>query len=124
MNSPIRIAIADDDDMVRSALRRYLGQEPDFHWAGEAADGDEAIALVQAVPVDVLLLDVSMPRLDGLQALPRIRAAAPATRVLMLSSHADHAYQQRSMHNGASGYLLKGGDPHQIVEAIRHAMAS
>ena len=110
--------------MVRAALRRYLGQEPDLQLVGDAADGDEAIALVQAVAIDVLLLDVSMPRMGGLQALPQLRAVAPATRVLMLSSHADPGYQQRSMQNGACGYLLKGGDPHQIVEAIRHAMTS
>ena len=119
----IRISIADDDDMVRSALRRYLTQEPDFHWAGEACDGTDAILLVQSVRVDVLLLDVSMPRMDGFQALPQVRAAAPHTRVLMLSSHADPGYQQRAMALGAVAYLLKGSDPHVIAHAIRAAMA-
>ena len=123
MKTTIRIAIADDDDMVRTALRRYLTQEPDFVWVGEGADGSDAIALVQSAVIDVLLLDVSMPRMGGLQALAQVRAAAPHTRVVMLSSHADHGYQQRSFQLGAVAYLLKGGDPHEIVDAIRTAMA-
>jgi DNA-binding NarL/FixJ family response regulator len=123
MTTFIRIAIADDDDMVRSALRRYLMQEPDFHWAGEASDGLDAIVLVQSVGIDVLLLDVSMPRMSGLQALPQLRTTAPHTRVVMLSSYADHSYQQRSLELGAVAYLLKGSDPQVIAEAIRRAMA-
>ena len=119
----IRIAIADDDDMVRTALRRYLTQEPDFHWAGEACDGTGAILLVQSARIDVLLLDVSMPRMDGLQALPQVRAGAPHTRVIMLSSHADPGYQQRSLQLGAVAYLLKGSEPQLIAHAIRAAVA-
>jgi DNA-binding NarL/FixJ family response regulator len=118
----IRIAIADDDDMVRSALRRYLMQEADFHWAGEASDGTDAILLVQSAHIDVLLLDVSMPRMGGLQALPLLRAGAPHTRVIMLSSHADPGYQRRALQLGAVAYLLKGGDPQVIAHAIRAAM--
>ena len=123
MTNTIRVAIADDDDMVRTALRRYLTQEPDVHWAGEASDGTDAILLVQSVRVDVLLLDVSMPRMGGLQALPQLRAAAPHTRVVMLSSHADDGYRKRALQLGATAYLLKGVDPQEIAEAIRAAMA-
>lgn len=123
MTNTIRVAIADDDDMVRTALRRYLAQEPDFVWAGEASDGTEAIELVRSVAVDVLLLDVSMPRMGGLQALPQVRSAAPHTRVVMLSSHADPGYRQRSVQLGAVAYVLKGADPQEIAQAIRAAMA-
>lgn len=120
----IRFAIADDDPYVRSALRRWLAQEPDLECVGDAADGHEAIQLVQRVAVDVLLLDLVMPRLGGLQALPEVRQAAPATRVLVLSSSIDAATRARAMDAGASACLPKGGHPRNITEAIRSAAAA
>lgn len=119
----IRIAVADDDQMVRSALRNFLAHEPGFHWVGEAHDGADAIRLVQAMTIDVLILDLAMPRMSGLQALPKLREVAPHTRVLMFSSFPDTVHSDQARQQGAAGYLLKGCDPQEIVDAVRAVMA-
>lgn len=121
-NPGIRIAVADDDQMVRSALRNFLANEPGFEWVGEAQDGEDAIKLVQAMAIDVLILDLAMPRMGGLQALPRLRELAPRTRVLMFSSFPDIRHREQALQLGAAGYLLKGCDPQDIVDAVRAAM--
>src|SRR5205085_12324899 len=97
----IRVAVTDDDSMVRSALRRHLAHEPGIKFVGEATDGLEAIALVQSTEVDVLLLDFAMPRLNGLGALPRVRASSPATQVVMFSSFPDQRQRKEAMDLGA-----------------------
>ncbi|MGI8456839.1 MAG: response regulator [Propionibacteriaceae bacterium] len=113
------VVIADDQPLVRSGLRMILEGEPDIEIIGEAADGDEAVALVAASPPDVLLLDVQMPGLDGLDAMTRIAAMDTPTRVVMLTTFDLDEYVYRAMRAGASGFLLKDMPGEDIVIAIR-----
>lgn len=123
VRSAIRVALAEDDHMVRAALRRYLATEPGLHVAGEAADGNEALDLVRSTPVDVLLLDLSMPGLSGLEAIHKIRQAVPSVRIVVLSSHPAARYSADVMRAGASAYIQKGCDSSQIVRAVEAAAA-
>ena len=121
-DTTIWVAIADDHLMVRSALKRYLEQEPDIRWAGEASDGEGAIILVQTHHVDVMLLDLAMPGLGGLVALPQIRAADPGVRVIVLSAHSSSDVVREAMREGASAFLEKVCEPSQIVDTIRSVL--
>lgn len=115
----ITVAIADDQPLVRSGLRMILEGEPDMEIVGEAADGDEAIALVTATRPDVLLLDVQMPDVDGLDAMTQLSAATTSTRVLMLTTFDLDEYVYRAMRAGASGFLLKDMPSEDIAAAVR-----
>ncbi len=117
----ITVAIADDQPLVRSGLRMILEGEPDVVVTGEAADGAEAVALVAATRPDVLLLDVQMPGVDGLDAMARLAAAGTTTRVLMLTTFDLDEYVYRAMRAGASGFLLKDMPGEDIVVAVRQA---
>jgi DNA-binding NarL/FixJ family response regulator len=119
----ISILIADDHGIVREGLRRLLESEPDFKVAGEAGDGREVLALVAAVRPDVVVLDISMPRLGGLETLERLRTDHPGTKVILLSVHADPAFIQSAIALGADGYILKNGRVAEIVGAIRETIA-
>jgi DNA-binding NarL/FixJ family response regulator len=124
MRPVIRVALAEDDAMVRAALRRYLGTEPGLQWAGEAVDAVEALQLVRSTPVDVLLLDLSMPGLCGLEALEKIHQAAPSVRIVVLSSYPASRFRADALRAGASAYVQKGCDSEQIVHAIEAAAAA
>lgn len=115
----IRIGIADDHPVVRLGLRACLAGEPDFTVVAEAGNGREALDRVREGGLDVLLLDVAMPVLSGVDALAAIRARAPALPVLMFSGAPARHYAVALMRQGASGYLHKGCAPHEIVAAIR-----
>lgn len=115
----IRIGIVDDHVIVRTGLRQYLSEHVDFRVNGEAANGREAIELVQSTEIDVLLLDVSMPEQGGVEALARIKAKAPGLPVLILSGFPESLYALPLMRQGASGYLNKDCDPEEIAKAIR-----
>jgi DNA-binding NarL/FixJ family response regulator len=117
----ITIAIADDQELVRSGIRMILEGEPDMHVAGEAADGQQAFELVQRVPVDVLLMDVRMPGEDGISAARRILAQPAPPRVLMLTTFDLDEYVYDSLCAGASGFLLKDMPGEDIVTAVRQA---
>ncbi|CCH80364.1 Uncharacterized transcriptional regulatory protein yxjL [Nostocoides japonicum T1-X7] len=117
----ITVTIADDQPLVRSGLRMILEGEPDVVVTGEAADGAEAVALVAATRPDVLLLDVQMPGVDGLDAMARLAAAGTTTRVLMLTTFDLDEYVYRAMRAGASGFLLKDMPGEDIVVAVRQA---
>jgi DNA-binding NarL/FixJ family response regulator len=117
----ITVAIADDQPLVRSGLRMILEGEPDVSIAGEAMNGAEAVDLVIASQPDVLLLDVQMPGVGGLDAMERLAAAGAATRVLMLTTFDLDEYVYRAMRAGASGFLLKDMPGEDIVAAIRQA---
>lgn len=121
--SPIRVAIVDDHLIVRTALRQYLGEFSDITWVGEAADGVEALELLARTRVDVVLLDLSMPRRSGLEVLPEIRDRYPATRVVVLSGYPATVFEARVVQLGAVAYLHKECDPLAIITAVRLAGA-
>jgi DNA-binding NarL/FixJ family response regulator len=115
----IRVLIVDDHAVVRQGLRTFLELQDEIEVVGEAADGIEALELVQRTAPDVALLDLVMPRLGGLEAIRRIREIAPATRVLVLTSFADDDTVLPAVRAGAAGYLLKDVQPPELVGAIR-----
>lgn len=116
----IRLVLADDHRMLREGLRRSMTEEG-FSVVGEAADGDEAVRLCADLRPDVVLMDVTMPDVDGVQATARIRSANPDTRVVMLTMHADEAVIASAIRAGASGYLVKDCSTDEIAEAVRLA---
>jgi two-component system, NarL family, invasion response regulator UvrY len=117
----IHVAVADDYALIRSALRRFFEFEPGFSWAGEARDGEDALQLVTR-HVDVLILDLGMPGAGGLDALPRLRAAAPHLKVVILSAYPASAYARKAIALGASNYLEKSSDLDLIAATVRTAM--
>jgi DNA-binding NarL/FixJ family response regulator len=117
----IRVLIVDDHPIVRSGLIGLLGIEVDMEVVGEAGDGEEAIARAAALRQDVVLMDLRMPRLDGVGATARIAAESPSSRVLVLTTYDTDADIIRAVEAGASGYLLKDTPRLQLVEAVRAA---
>lgn len=116
---PIRVALAEDHAMVRAGMARLLEDLPGVDLVGVAVDGYEAIALVEAEDPDVLLLDITMPRLGGLGVLARLASDHPRTRVIMLSMHDNEEYVAQALKAGAAGYLLKDSDLAELGLAIR-----
>jgi DNA-binding NarL/FixJ family response regulator len=115
-----RILIVDDQAMVRTGFRMILESEEDIDVAGEASDGAEAIERARELQPDVILMDIRMPKLDGLEATRRILAgAAPNAKVLVLTTFDLDEYVYESLRAGASGFMLKDAPPEQLVEAIR-----
>jgi DNA-binding NarL/FixJ family response regulator len=117
--SAIRVGIVDDQELMRSALQMMVRSQPDFELVGQAADGHEALALVRSRHVDVLLMDLRMPRLDGIEATAAITAEQPACRVIALTTFDLDEYAFPALRAGASGFLLKDARSEEIVEAIR-----
>lgn len=117
----IRVAVVDDHLIVRQGLREYLAEFDDIEWAGDAADGVAGVALVGSTRVDVLLLDLAMPKKNGLELLPELRARYPATQVVVLSGYPESHYAVETKQLGAAAYLHKECDPLAIVDAIREA---
>jgi DNA-binding NarL/FixJ family response regulator len=115
----IRILIADDHAFVREGTRRILEQEPDLEVVAEAGDGEEAVKLSCDLKPDVALLDVAMPRLDGIEATRRIKALCPGVAILVLSAYDDDQFVFGLLEAGAAGYLLKNVRGQEIVDAIR-----
>ena len=115
----IRVLIADDHGIVRSGLAMLIDRQPDMAVAAQAEDGIEAVERAHAEPPDVAVLDVSMPRMTGLQAARQIRAHHGETAVLMLSMHEDDEYFFDALEAGAAGYVSKRGADSDLVEAIR-----
>lgn len=118
-----RILIADDHDVVRSGLRVLLTSFPEFTVVGEAADGEEAVRLAAERKPDVILMDISMPHLDGIEATTRIIEDQPDARVVILSVHEDEEYVKRILKAGARGYVLKNARRKEIAQAIRSALS-
>ena len=115
----IRVLIADDHALLRQGLCRILELECDIEVVAQAADGDEAVALTKEIRPDVVLMDINMPGLNGLEATQMIKDAAPDTRILVLTIHSDDEYVFQVLQAGASGYVLKDVDPANLAEAIR-----
>jgi DNA-binding NarL/FixJ family response regulator len=112
----VRILIADDQGLVRTGFRKILESEPDLHVVGEAADGEQAVERVGATRPDVVLMDIRMPRVDGLEATRRLAGRA---RVLILTTFDVDEYVYEALRSGASGFLLKDAPAEQLVTAIR-----
>jgi DNA-binding NarL/FixJ family response regulator len=115
----IRVAIADDQALVRSGFRMILDARSDIEVVGEAADGNEAVTLVTEQQPDVLLLDIRMPNMDGIEATRRIVALGGSTRILILTTFDLDEYVYEAIRGGASGFLLKDVRPNELVDAIR-----
>jgi NarL family two-component system response regulator LiaR len=123
MPEPIRVLVVDDHAVVREGLRTFLELQDGIEVAGEAADGNEAVEQAAALLPDVILMDLVMPGLDGLGAMRSIRATAPETRVIVLTSYLDDATLLPALRAGAAGYLLKNAAPQEIARAVRAAAA-
>ncbi|MBN1991816.1 MAG: response regulator transcription factor [Anaerolineae bacterium] len=118
-SNPIRLLIVDDHPVVRRGLRALISSEPDMAVADEAVDGLEAIAKARSLQPDVILLDLVMPRMSGLEAIPGIKQAYPEARILILTSFAEDDKVFPAIKAGALGYLLKDSSPDDLLAAIR-----
>jgi DNA-binding NarL/FixJ family response regulator len=119
----ISVLIADDHKIVRDGLRRILAAHADLSIEGEAANGDEALALVRSREYDVAMLDMSMPGLSGIDLIKRLRIERPKLRILVLSMHGEEQYAARVLKAGAAGYLTKDSAAEQLVGALRKIAA-
>jgi DNA-binding NarL/FixJ family response regulator len=119
----IRVFLADDHTLLRQGLRRILAEDPTLTVVGEAADGTEAVARACALAPDVVLMDVQMPGLNGIEATRRIREVCPETRVMMLTVSDKDADLFGALKAGARGYLLKNAEAQQVLEAIHRVAA-
>jgi DNA-binding NarL/FixJ family response regulator len=119
----IRVVIADDQDLVREGLRMMLEAEPDIEVAAEAGNGSEALAAARAHDPDVVLMDIRMPELDGIEATARLVGSNARTRILVLTTFDLDEYVYRAMKAGASGFLLKDANREQLAHAVRTVAA-
>ena len=119
MSKKIRLLIADDHTIVRSGVRLLLEAEPDIEVVGEAIDGFEALALAEQLQPDVILMDIGMPGMDGLEATRQIKARWPHISVLVLTMHRQDEYFFEMLKAGASGYVLKGAETGDLLNAVR-----
>ncbi|MBI5586209.1 MAG: response regulator transcription factor [Deltaproteobacteria bacterium] len=122
MEAPIRILIADDHTIVRQGLARLLEDQPGFQVVGEAYDGRMAIEKATALKPDVIVMDIGMPLLNGIEAARRIRKQLPKIRILILSMYSQEHYIHELLETGISGYLLKESSGRDIIQAIQAAM--
>ena len=123
MSDPVRILLADDHPLVRAGVRRILETRPGITVAGEVSNGDAALDFLRADPVDVLVLDLTMPGTDGFEVLRQVKATLPGMKVLVLTMHADAEYVARAVQDGADGYLLKDSAVQDLVAAIEAVQA-
>ena len=119
----MRIVLADDHTIMRKGLRVLLERQSDFAVVGEAGNGREAIEIAEQQSPDVVLMDVAMPTMNGIEAAARITAAQPKTAVVILSMHSDEAYILRALKAGARGYLLKDSAENDLIQAVRAVAA-
>ncbi|TVL92115.1 response regulator transcription factor [Streptomyces sp. SAJ15] len=119
----IRLLLADDEAMIRAGVRAILAADPGIEVVAEAADGRAAVEAARAHRPDVALLDIRMPGLDGLGACEQIARVAPDTAVAMLTTFSEDAYIARALSGGATGFLLKSGDPYELLAGVRAVAA-
>ncbi|MDX2562453.1 response regulator transcription factor [Streptomyces sp. TX20-6-3] len=120
---PIRVVIADDEPLIRAGIRMILTSDPEIEVVAEAANGREAVEATRAHAADVVLLDIQMPVLDGLSALPELRRAAPTARVIVLTTFGERDNVLRTLEHGGAGFLLKDTAPAELIRAVRAAAA-
>jgi two-component system, NarL family, response regulator NreC len=118
-----RVVLADDHTLIRAGLRMVVDAQPDLAVIGEAADGRDAVAQAQNLKPDVIVMDIGMPSLNGIEACRQVREVAPETQVVMLSMHSDEGYVLRALKAGAKAYLLKDSAEADLARAIRAAAA-
>jgi DNA-binding NarL/FixJ family response regulator len=118
----ISVLIADDHAIVREGLRRLLESEPDIKVCAEASDGREALEMVEKHEPSLVILDITMPRLGGLEALERLRAEHPVVKVILLSMHGDPQFIRSAATLGVDGYVLKNGRASEVIDAVRAVM--
>jgi DNA-binding NarL/FixJ family response regulator len=123
-NLPIQVVLADDHDLVRSGIKALLATVEGVQVIAEARDGQELLALLASVKPDVVMTDISMPRMDGISAIAEIHARHPDVRVLVLSMYDTVDFVKRAVANGACGYLMKDAPPHELEQALRSVMAT
>ncbi|MFI7127049.1 response regulator [Nonomuraea sp. NPDC050153] len=119
----IRVLVADDQALVRAGVRMLLQATGDMEVVGEAVDGAEAVRLAERHLPDVILMDLRMPRVDGLEAIKRVLAARPGTRIVVLTTFAEDANVYAALRAGAVGFLVKDDEPERMVDAVRRAAA-
>ncbi len=122
MSSPVRVLLADDHVVLRSGLRLLLTSQNEFEVVGEAASGIETLSLAEQLQPNLILLDLSMPALGGLDALPTLRKLVPSTRILILTMHDDPQYLRQALKHGASGYVLKKAADAELLSAMRSVL--
>jgi two-component system, NarL family, response regulator LiaR len=122
LGDSIRVLIADDHAVVRQGLRAFLDVQEDIEVVGEASDGEEAVRLAERLGPDVVVMDLVMPRVDGIEAIRRLQASGSGTKVIVLTSFADDQKVFAAIRAGAAGYLLKDVQPRELADAIRTVM--
>lgn len=120
-DAKVRILLADDHQVLRSGLRALLNMEPDFEVVGEASNGVEAVKLTETLRPDIIVMDVSMPEMDGLKAAEEINNLGLKSKIVMLTVHADEEYLFQTLKAGASGYVHKSSADRELIDAIRTA---
>jgi len=123
MNPKYRIVIAEDHTILREGLRALLSSSPDFEIVGEAEDGREAIRCVEKLKPHLVLTDLSMPRMNGMDAIREIRRRAPETKILVLTVHKTEEYILATLQAGADGYLLKDSTHAELLAAVKHVLS-
>ncbi len=118
-NTPIRVLLADDHPVVRNGIQKILARDPEIEIVGQACRGDEALELAEQMLPDVLLLDMEMPGMNGVNVTAQVRRRCPSVHVLALSGYDDRAYVMETLQNGASGYLMKDEDMDVIIAAVK-----
>ncbi|GAC1390023.1 MAG: response regulator transcription factor [Variovorax sp.] len=122
--SPVRIVLADDHDLVRSGIKALLSMIDGVDVIAEARDGEELIQLVESLQPDIVMTDISMPRMDGIAAISQIHARHPQVRMLVLSMYDTVDFVKRAVGSGACGYLMKDAPPFELEQAVRSVMAT
>ncbi|HET8909640.1 MAG TPA: response regulator transcription factor [Ktedonobacterales bacterium] len=122
-HEPIRVLLADDHTILRAGLRMMLSVQPDLEIVGEASDGRQAIVEAQRLQPDVILMDITMPELNGIEATRQVKKLLPETRVLVLTMHENEEYLFQVLRAGASGYILKEAADTELISAIRSVHA-
>lgn len=114
----IRVLLADDHAVVRKGLQLFIGYEDNLHLVGEASDGEELLEVVQKNEADILLLDLDMPKMNGITAIRKIKELAPDLKIIVLTMHPEDIYGKTALQMGASGYMIKDEEPKKLVAAI------
>jgi DNA-binding NarL/FixJ family response regulator len=120
-DDPVRVLLADDHVTIRYGLKLLIDEQPDMKVVGEASDGEAAIQLACRAPVDVIVMDISMPGMNGLVATRRLKQLCPDSAIVTLTRHGDDAYLQELLRAGVAGYVLKQSAPDELLQAIRAA---